>query len=160
MRKSSAMRASFVGAVYDRAYFVDSKKSARSQTAPTVPFLCKAILTMLLAVLTAPVFAQSGKNSENTEFAKGDFFIVSSIDLARKQILLKRPTEVTELMRVDGETRSFDERGNTMQLADIRAGDTVYVTFQSSGGQPLAVTIRKGPMTLEVLRERYLQKTK
>jgi hypothetical protein len=118
------------------------------------------IYGVILAVLTTPVFAQSGKNSGNTQFAKGDFFIVSSIDVARKQILLKRPTEVTELMRVDGETRCFEERGNTMQLADIRAGDTVYVTSQSSGGQPLAVTIRKGPMTLDVLRERYLQNTK
>src|ERR1051326_3580284 len=30
-----------VGAVYDRAYFVDSRKSARSQTAPTVPLFIR-----------------------------------------------------------------------------------------------------------------------
>src|SRR6266478_2297852 len=69
------------------------------------------ISPVIFAVLPTPMFAQFGKNSGNTEFAKGDFFIVSSIDLAKKQLLLKRPTEVTELMRVDGETRCFEERG-------------------------------------------------
>jgi hypothetical protein len=122
-----------------------------------VPIIISAVI---LTVLAMPVFAQSGKNSGNTEFAKGDFFIVSSIDLARKQILLKRPTEVTELMRVDGGTRCFEERGNTMRLADIRAGDTVYITSRLNEGQLVAVTIRKGPMTLDVLRERYLRNTK
>jgi hypothetical protein len=106
------------------------------------------------------VFAQSGRNSGNTEFAKGDFFIVSSIDLSKKQILLKRPTEVTELMRLNDETRCFEERGNTMRLADIRAGDTVFITSRSVEGQLFAGTIRKGPMTLDVLRERYLRNTK
>ena len=118
------------------------------------------ISAVIFAVLPTPTFAQSGKNSGNTEFAKGDFFIVSSIDLAKKQILLKRPTEVTELMRVDSETRCFEERGNTIRLADIRAGDTVYITSRSTEGQLVAVTIRRGPMTLDVLRERYLRNTK
>ena len=88
----------------------------------------------------------------------GEFFIVSSIDLARQQILLKRPTEVTELMRVDASTRYFADRGSTLHLADIRAGDTVFIISKLSGGQPVAVSVRKGPMTLDLLRERYLKK--
>jgi hypothetical protein len=118
------------------------------------------ISAVILAVFTTSAFAQSGKNPENTTFAKGDFFIVSSIDLTKKQILLKRPTEVTELMRLDDATRCFEENGKLMRLADIRAGDTIYITSRSSEGQFVVVTIRKGPMTLEVLRERYLSKTK
>jgi hypothetical protein len=110
----------------------------------------------LFAVLVAPLFAQSGTDAANPNFGNGDFFIVSSIDLAKKQILLKRPTEVTELMRVDGETRYFEERGKPMRLADLRAGDTVFILSKPAGGQPVAVTIHKGPMTLDVLRERYL----
>ena len=101
------------------------------------------------------VLAQSGAAS--SDFAKGDFFIVFSIDLAKKQVLLKRPTEVTELMRVDGETRHFEESGKSMRLADLRAGDTVFIMSKSTGGKPVAVTIHKGPMTLTVLRERYLK---
>jgi hypothetical protein len=106
------------------------------------------------------VFAQSGVGPASSEFAKGDFFIVSSIDLAKKQILLKRPTEVTELMRMDGETRYFEESGKPMRLADLRAGDTVFIMSKTAGGQPVAVTIHKGPMTLDVLRERYLKSAK
>jgi hypothetical protein len=110
----------------------------------------------IVAILLTPMFAQPGNDRANPEFAKGDFFIVSSIDLAKKQILLKRPTEVTELMRVDGETRYFDESGKQMRLPDLRAGDTVFIISKPAGGQPVAVTIHKGPMTLDVLRERYL----
>lgn len=111
----------------------------------------------ILAVLAIPVLAQSAVSSG---FAQGDFFIVSSIDLAKRQILLKRPTEVTELMRVDGETRYLEEPGNPIRLTDLRAGDTVYILSKSSGSHPLAVTIHKGPMTLDVLRERFLKRTK
>jgi hypothetical protein len=110
--------------------------------------------SLILAVLITPVLAQSGKDSANPDFAKGDFFIVSSIDLAKKQILLKRPTEVTELMRVDEKTRYFEEHGKTIRLTDLRAGDTVYIVSKPTGGQSVAVTIGKGPMTLDVLRER------
>jgi hypothetical protein len=106
---------------------------------------------LLPAVVTA-LFAQQAKD--------GDFFIVSSVDLGKKQILLKRPTEVTELMRVDGDTRYFDEHGKAMKLTELRAGDTVYLTSKRSGEQPIAVTISKGPMTPDVLHERYLKSGK
>ena len=111
----------------------------------------------ILAVLVIPGLAQSGVSPG---FAQGDFFIVSSIDLAKRQILLKRPTEVTELMRVDRETRYLEERGNPIRLTDLRAGDTVYILSKSTGAQPVAVTIHKGPMTLDVLRERFLKRSK
>lgn len=103
------------------------------------------------------MFAQSGAGPASSDFGKADFFIVSSIDLAKMQVLLKRPIEVTELMRVGGETRYFEETGKSMRLADLRAGDTVFIMSKSTGGQPVAVTIHKGPMTLTVLRERYLK---
>ncbi len=90
------------------------------------------ISPVIFAVLPTPMFAQFGKNSGNTEFAKGDFFIVSSIDLAKKQLLLKRPTEVTELMRVDGETRCFEERGkhHTIGGHSCRGQCLYYVAVQ------------------------------
>ena len=119
----------------------------------------KLIPAAIVAVLVMPVFGQSKTDTTNADFGNGDFFIVSSIDLTKKQILLKRPTEVTELMRVDGETRFFDEHAKAIRLTDLRAGDTVYITSKSNGG-PVAVSIRKGPMTLEVLRERYLKTAK
>ena len=79
---------------------------------------------------------------------------------AKKQILLKRPTEVTELMPVDGETCYFEERGKPIRLTDLRAGDTVFITSKPTGGPSVAVTIHKGLMTLDLLRERYLKGAK
>ena len=113
--------------------------------------IIKFIPFALLAILPAPLWAQQ------PDFAQGDFFIVSSIDLAKRQILLKRPTEVTELMRVDGGTHYFEERGKPIRLTDLRAGDTVYIVSKPGSAQPLAVTIHKGPMTPDVLRDRYLK---
>jgi hypothetical protein len=86
----------------------------------------------------------------------GDFFIVSSVDLGKRQLLLKLPTEVTELMGVDSNTRYVDEQGKPIRLTDLRAGDTVYIASTRGGDKPLAVSIRKGPMTIEVLHQRYL----
>ncbi|HEV2198311.1 MAG TPA: hypothetical protein VGR73_00710 [Bryobacteraceae bacterium] len=112
----------------------------------------------LAIVLAIPLLGQSAKDSASVrDLSAGDFFIISSVDLGKRQILLKRPTEVTELMRVGEDTRYFDEQGKSIRLADLRAGDTVYIGSKQSGEQSVAVTIRKGAMTLDVLRERYLK---
>ena len=110
----------------------------------------------VLAIVAAPLPAQNAKGASVEAGAAGDFFIISSVDPDKKQILLKLPTEVTQLMQVDGRTRYLDGKGKAMQLRDLRAGDTVYIVSNRSGEQLTAVNIRKGPMTLEVLRERYL----
>jgi hypothetical protein len=44
---------SSIGAVYDRANFVDSRKNARSQTAPTVFFLCTGIAHAIIQYILA-----------------------------------------------------------------------------------------------------------
>jgi hypothetical protein len=78
------------------------------------------------------------------------------VDLAKKQLLLKRPTEVTEVMRVDDNTRYLDEKGKAIQLSSVRAGDTVYIQATGKTESALALSIRLGPMTVEELRRRYL----
>jgi hypothetical protein len=82
-----------------------------------------------------------------------EFFIISSVDLGKNQLLLKRPTEVTEVMRVNESTRYLDENGRPLKLSDLRAGDTVYISSKGA----VALQIHKGPMTLTELRRRYLQ---
>jgi len=86
-----------------------------------------------------------------------EFFIISSVDSAKNQLLLKRPTEVTEVMRVDEATAYHDENGTSIKLVDFRAGDTVYVTSTPGQGGALALQIRKGPMTVAELERRYLR---
>ena len=55
------------------------------------------------------------------------FFIISSVDLKKDQLVLKRPTEVTVLMDVNDKTVVLDEKGKPLHLKDLRAGDTVWI---------------------------------
>ena len=99
--------------------------------------------------------AQSGKGT-NTSSAE-QFFIISSVDTAKRQLLLKQPTEITEVVQVNDKTRCADKNGKAIQFVDLRAGDTVYIRSTSSSAGKVAVSIRKGPMTLEELHRRYLK---
>ncbi len=89
--------------------------------------------------------------------ADEEFFIVSSVDLQKNQVVLKRPTEVTLLAQVSDKTVIRNEEGKTIPLKNLRAGDTVYVAFTPGTERPpLAATIRKAPMTVEELHRRYV----
>ncbi|HYL06490.1 MAG TPA: hypothetical protein VE075_10645 [Thermoanaerobaculia bacterium] len=88
--------------------------------------------------------------------AADEFFIISSIDAARARIVLKRPTEVTLVMRVTGRTAYRDEQGRPLALTALRAGDTVYITAaRGAAGELTAVLVRQGPMTVQELQRRY-----
>lgn len=112
--------------------------------------LCLALLAQML--FSAAGFAQ-GKETPNGE----EFFMISSVDIPKSQILLKRPTEVTLLMKVNDKTQFRDENGKSLHLSDLHAGDTVWVkSSEGEKDQPLAISIRKGPMTVEDLHRYYL----
>ncbi|HSS76969.1 MAG TPA: hypothetical protein VLV54_09510 [Thermoanaerobaculia bacterium] len=86
-----------------------------------------------------------------------EFFILSSVDSKFGRMVLKRPTEVTLLMQVNGQTVYRDEQGKPLRLSDLRTGDTLFITFrQSPAGEPTALRVRLGPMTLQEMR-RYLK---
>jgi hypothetical protein len=86
-----------------------------------------------------------------------EFYIISSVDLKKDQLVLKRPTEVTVLMDVNDKTVCQDEKGKAVHLKDLRAGDTVFVnSYQGKDGVRVATRIRKGYMTVQEVRSRYL----
>jgi hypothetical protein len=85
-----------------------------------------------------------------------EFFIVASVDQAKSQFLLKRPTEVTLLVKVGDRTQYLDDKGKPIKLSDFRAGDTVWVTSSGGGDEPTATRIRKGQMTIADLHRYYL----
>jgi hypothetical protein len=89
--------------------------------------------------------------------AVDDFFIISSINPARHQLLVKHPTEVTQVMSVDADTKYIDRSGKAISLTDLRAGDTVYIRVTPGSARSVALEVRKGPMTLGELRKRYLR---
>ncbi len=115
-------------------------------------------LTLSLGLLTALALAVPAPADRKKPAASNDeFFIVSSVDLLKHQLVLKRPTEVTVLMHVNDKTAYLDANGKPLRLTDLRAGDTVYVNATAgSDGELLAQRIRKGPMTVQELHKRYL----
>src|SRR5260370_957552 len=86
----------------------------------------------VVAMAVPPLLPQDVKSPSRDVSTSGEFFIISSVDLDKRQILLKLPTEVTQLMRVDDRTRYLDARGKAIKLPDLRAGDTVYITSNRS----------------------------
>ena len=84
------------------------------------------------------------------------FFIVASLDLQKSQLLLKYPTEVTLLVKAGPQTKFLDDAGKPMKLADLRSGDTVWVTSTGSGDNTTALNVRKGQMTVADLHRYYL----
>ncbi len=87
-----------------------------------------------------------------------EFFIVSSINSDKGTMVVKRPTETTLTILVTPRTRFHGEKGEAIRFTDLRAGDTVFIASEPDpSGHPAASTIRRGPMTLEELRRRYLR---
>ena len=85
-----------------------------------------------------------------------EFFIISSINPSKLQVIAKRPTEVTQVIFVDGETKYLDRSGSAITLNDLHAGDTVFIREKRASDHSVAQEIRKGPMTVSELRKRYL----
>jgi hypothetical protein len=115
-----------------------------------------ALLSVTLGTTPSWLVAQPVKSSPSA-VQQGDFFIVSSVDVGKSQIVLKLPTEVTELMMVTENTVFLNEQAKPMLFQDLRAGDTVYVVSKAAAdGTHIARRIRRGPMTVQELRRRYL----
>jgi hypothetical protein len=111
---------------------------------------------LLPVVLLAPSLRAEARAQRQATSGE-EFFIISSVDAAKKQIVLKRPTEVTELIAVNEKTVYRDEQDKAIDFKNLRAGDTVFVTAsRGAEGVRIASRIRRGPMTLEELHRRYL----
>jgi hypothetical protein len=115
------------------------------------------VLALLASVMLSPLQG-AGQSAPKASAAGEQFFIISSIDLKKNQVVLKRPTEVTELMQVTPETLCQNEQGKKIQLNELRAGDTVFIVSRQEGhGIPIALRIRMGYMTYSDVQKRYLQ---
>jgi hypothetical protein len=114
------------------------------------------VLMLVSAPMLAPFLHAEGGGRRGATTVE-DFFIISSVDARKRQIVLKRPTEVTELIQVSEKTVYLDEQGKAIEFKSLRAGDTVYVTSNPGpDGVRIASRIRRGTMTLEDLHRRYV----
>jgi hypothetical protein len=100
--------------------------------------------------------ARSGTATNSKSSGGEEFFITTSVDSAKHQLVLKRPTEVTLLIQTNDQTAITGENGEHLAVSDLRTGDTVFVTLKAGTNPPLALRIRKAPMTVAELHRRYL----
>jgi hypothetical protein len=110
---------------------------------------------VLLLAWTVPAIPSTAAGSAVAVL--DDFFIVSSVDLTQKRLVLKRPSEVTVLVRVTEKTSYRSEQNRPLQLGDLRAGDTVFIRLGTGTESDIAKSVRRGPMTVEELHRRYLR---
>ena len=119
-----------------------------------------SVVAYVLFLLCAPPLRGEGMQRAGPA-AGEEFFIISSVDLKKNRLVLKRPTEVTVLMAVTEKTACKDDKGKPCHLKDLRAGDTVFVASRRNAeGEPVATRIRMGYMTLEEVHGRYLSFSK
>lgn len=86
-----------------------------------------------------------------------EFFVISSIDRSKNNLVLLQATEISEIMSIDPKTQFFDESGKPLKLTDLRSGDTVYIaSHRNSDGGVVADKVSKGTMTVADLRQRYV----
>jgi hypothetical protein len=115
------------------------------------------VFSLMFSLASFAAVVRAAEKAPAPPAANEEFFIVSSVDLQKDQLVLKRPTEVTQLVKVSDKTVIRDEEGKTIPLKTLRAGDTVYVAFAPGTERPLLATrIRKAPMTVEELHRRYV----
>lgn len=117
---------------------------------------CRGALSVALLGI---ILLAAGTRGQEAKTGSGEeFFIIASMDQSKSQLLLKRPTEVTMLVKATDKTQYSDENGKPLHLSDLRAGDTVWVVSSKSGSSdgPTAIRVRKGPMTLTELHKYYL----
>lgn len=117
------------------------------------------ILAVLLGTPASLIFGggmPQSKSASSQAAPKNEFFIVSMVNTADRQLLMKRPTEVTVVVRVNDKTVLLSRKGKPLQLEDLRSGDTVFATLaETEPGVYLATRIQEGPMTVQELHRRY-----
>lgn len=102
--------------------------------------------------------AAHAASSRAAAVPQGEFFIVASVNRQANEFFLKAPTEVTQLILVNGDTAFLNSEGQHIQFNSLRAGDTVYVVSQPGpNNKRLALRVQEGPMTLVELHQRYLK---
>lgn len=118
--------------------------------------ISSALLGLSLMFLLAMPWA-AGRQEKGAAPSGDEFFIISSVDTVKDQLVLKHPTEVTELMLLTPKTSCLDEHGKPFSCKNLRAGDTVFVVAgRANGGARTATRIRIGPMTAAEVHRRYM----
>jgi len=118
----------------------------------------KFLKVFSLAAFAALIFSAAALYAQKQPASGSDeFFVISSVDKAHSALILLRPTQITATLTVNDKTQYADEKGKPIKLADLRTGDTIFVTYATKpDGSLTAEKVRKGMMTVAEMRKRYL----
>jgi len=117
-------------------------------------FIPAAIAIFLAFAISMPAWAQAHPKNARGE----EFFIVSSVDLQKHQVVLMRPTQLTVVATIGPQTTYLGEKGQKLDVKAMKAGDTVWaITKPGRDGSVTAVRLRQGAMTPAELHKLYLQ---
>ena len=116
-------------------------------------FISYTVTLLLGLAVSLPTWAQAHpKNAQGEEF-----FIVSSVDLQKHQVVLMRPTQLTVVATIGPQTGYVGEKGQKLDVKQMKAGDTVWaITKPGPDGSVTAVRLRQGAMTPAELQKLYL----
>ncbi|HKW90004.1 MAG TPA: hypothetical protein VJN21_14730 [Candidatus Acidoferrales bacterium] len=111
---------------------------------------------MLAIVLSAPLPAQMRKTP--SESRGEQFYVISSVDMQKHQIVFMRPTQLTVVATTNDQTTYVGEQSQQkLALKDLRAGQTVWATIRKDKSGDLTVArVREGAMTVAELHRLYL----
>ena len=102
-----------------------------------------------------PARAQSPMTPADTRSEQ--FYMISSVDMQKHQIVLMRPTQLTVVATTNDQTAYLGEQGQKVALKDLRAGQTVWATTRKDKtGQVVAIRVRAGAMTVAELHKLFL----
>jgi hypothetical protein len=119
--------------------------------------IARVVFVVLLFLIAISFAAMIGQAQGKRNAAGEEFFIVAAVDTKNAQLLLKRPTEVTVMVKITNHTVVLDERGKGVKLVDLRAGDTIWAALAAKAdGEHVALRVRKGPMTVKELHRFYV----
>jgi hypothetical protein len=110
-----------------------------------------------MALLAVLAFLPACWAADAAVHANSEFFVISSIDRSKHQLVLLHATEISQIVAYGDKTQYFDDRGKPIKLTDLRAGDTVFVnSHKLPDGTVVADKVSKGIMSVAELRRRYV----
>ncbi len=121
----------------------------------SIRFGILAFVAILAAVISTPDWAQSRGSAADTRSEQ--FYIISSVDMQKHQVVFMRPTQLTVVATTTDQTAYVGEQNQKLALKDLRAGQTVWATLRKDKSGAVAVLkIREGAMSVAQLHRLYL----
>ncbi|HEV2297611.1 MAG TPA: hypothetical protein VGR72_03740 [Candidatus Acidoferrales bacterium] len=118
-------------------------------------FVASTLVAILALLVVAPLDAQTPKSPSDSRGEQ--FYVISSVDMQKHQIVLMRPTQLTVVATTNEQTAYVGEKGQKLGLKDLHAGQTVWATLRKDKDSQVAVMkIREGAMTVAELHKLYL----